>query len=106
MLAVLAALTYALLLLVGASEHIADLRRLGTEDQSLDIPQWQLLAILPVGFGLLLLRLAQAAFRIWTRRQEGLLNTDETAEALAHHLVSLTTEATGDPASRRAAKPR
>jgi len=106
LLAALAGLTYALLLAVGALEHIGDLRRLGTEDGSLGMPQWQLLAILPVGFGLLLLRLAQAGVRIWTRRQDGLLSADEAAEALDRHLASLTTESTVDPPPRRAAQPR
>ncbi len=102
LLAVGAGLAYGVLLLIGAWDHVAGLYRQGTEADG--VPQWQLVAILPAGFALLLLRLVQAGVRIWTRQRDGLLHGDEAAAALSHHLASLA--ASPDPPAPRKARRR
>jgi len=102
LLAAGAGLAYGALLLAGAWDHVAGLYRQGSEVDG--VPQWQLVAILPAGFALLLFRLVQAGVRIWTRRQEGLLPGDEAAAALNHHLASLA--ASPDPPAPARARRR
>jgi C4-dicarboxylate transporter DctQ subunit len=100
LLAAGAGLAYGGLLLAGAWDHVAGLYRLhGAADGD---ASWQLAAILPTGFALLVFRLVQVVVRIWTRQQEGLLQGDEAAAALNHHLASLS--ASPDPPAAR--KPR
>lgn len=89
LLAVAAGLAYGVLLLIGAWDHVVGLYRQGVEADG--VPQWQLVAILPAGFALLLLRLVQAGAQIWTRQRDGLLHGDEAAAALSRHLASLAT---------------
>lgn len=102
LLAAGAGLAYGILLLAGAWDHVAGLYRLrGAADGG---PPWQLAVILPAGFALLVLRLVQAGVRIWTRRQEGLLQGDEAAAALNHHLASLPVSP-DPPAAHKARRP-
>jgi C4-dicarboxylate transporter, DctQ subunit len=100
LLAAGAGLAYGTLMLAGAWDHVAGLYRLRSEAGG--VPPWLLAAILPAGFALLLYRLLQAGVRIWTRRQEGLLQGDEAAAALTHHLASLA--ASPDPPAPRKAR--
>ena len=100
LMAVAAGLIYATILFVGSWQYVGKLYKIGIESEDLPIPQWVPMVILPVGVGLLILRLAQVGWRIWTRRQSGLLLGDEAADSLRQHLDSMT-EATLPELPRR-----
>lgn len=57
---------------------------LDIETEDLSVPLWVPYLILPVGFGLLFVRLAQAAFRILSGRQHSFQLADEAASAIEH----------------------
>lgn len=81
LLAVLAALVYAVIMLVGSWDYVSKLYTIGIESEDLPIPQWVPMAILPIGMLLLILRLLQAGLRIFRGEQESLL-ADEAREAI------------------------
>lgn len=97
LLAVAAGLTYGAILLLGSWEYVSKLYRIGIESEDLPIPQWVPMAILPVGVTLLLIRLGQAAWRIWQGQQEGLLLSDEASHAIEEHLERGEAETTVPP---------
>ncbi len=81
-LTALLALLYAGLLLYGGWVYVDKMHILGVEAEDLPIQRWVLLLIVPLGFALLFLRLAQAAWRILSGQQAGFRLADEAAEAL------------------------
>jgi C4-dicarboxylate transporter DctQ subunit len=89
LLAVAAGLIYGAILLVGSWEYVGKLYKIGIESEDLPIPQWVPMAILPIGVGLLMLRLGQVGLRIWTGQSDGLLLGDEAADAMKEHLDDL-----------------
>jgi len=100
LIAVAAGLIYATILLVGSWQYVGKLYKVGIESEDLPIPQWLPMIILPVGAGLLFFRLAQVGWRIWTRRQSGLLLGDEAADSLRQHLDSMTEATLPEPGRR------
>jgi C4-dicarboxylate transporter DctQ subunit len=98
--AVAAGLIYAIILFVGSWQYVAKLYKIGISSEDLPIPQWVPMVILPIGVALLFLRLAQVGWRIWTRRQSGLLLGDEAADSLRQHLESMVETRPPDPARR------
>lgn len=99
--AVAAGLIYATILFLGSWEYVGKLYTIGIESEDLPIPQWVPMAILPVGVALLFFRLAQAGWRIWTRRQSGILLGDEAADAIRHHLQGIDEASTAEDAVER-----
>jgi C4-dicarboxylate transporter DctQ subunit len=89
LLAVAAGLIYGAILLIGSWEYVGKLYKIGIESEDLPIPQWVPMAILPIGVGLLMLRLGQVGLRIWTGQSDGLLLGDEAADAMKEHLDDL-----------------
>jgi C4-dicarboxylate transporter DctQ subunit len=77
---VLLAGLYAALLLFGGYSYVDTMHTLGVEAEDLPVERWILLLALPLGFLLLLLRLAQLAWRILTGRQSGFHLADEAKE--------------------------
>jgi C4-dicarboxylate transporter DctQ subunit len=61
--ALLASLAYCFLMAYGTAIYIAGLMRLGHFAQDIPLPRWLLLSVLPAGFVLLALRIAQAGWR-------------------------------------------
>jgi C4-dicarboxylate transporter DctQ subunit len=75
---------YAGIVFVGSWNLVDFTYVLDIESEDLPIPQWVPYLILPIGFGLLFLRLAQVAFRILAGRQHGFQLADEAAAAIEH----------------------
>jgi C4-dicarboxylate transporter DctQ subunit len=100
LIAVAAGLIYAVILFVGSWQYVGKLYKIGISSEDLPIPQWVPMVILPIGMALLFLRLAQIGWRIWTRRESGLLLGDEAADSLRQHLDSMAETTPADPARR------
>lgn len=75
-------MAYAAIVLYGGYVYVDKMYLLGVEAEDLPIQRWVLILILPIGFALLLLRLAQATWRILSGRQAGFRLADEAREAL------------------------
>jgi len=73
---------YAAIVLYGGYEYVDKMILLGVEAEDLPIQRWILIIILPIGFALLLLRLAQATWRIVSGRATGFRLADEAREAI------------------------
>jgi C4-dicarboxylate transporter DctQ subunit len=72
---------YAAILLIGSYNYVDTMHTLDVEAEDLPIQRWLLLMALPIGFTLLLIRFAQAAWRIASGHQTTIL-ADEAKEAL------------------------
>lgn len=75
-------IVYSAILLYGGFIYVQKMYDIGILAQDLPIPQWVPRLVLPIGFGLLILRFSQLFFRIVTGRESGLHLADEAAEAL------------------------
>lgn len=64
MLAVVCCCAYVILMIWGSYELVARLFRLGTKARDLPVQRWILMSILPIGFALFGLRLAQVTLEI------------------------------------------
>lgn len=73
---------YAVLLLIASLRYESVMITLGIEAEDISVPRWVFLLSLPVGFSLLLLRYALAAWGILTGRDKGVLLGDEAAETI------------------------
>jgi C4-dicarboxylate transporter DctQ subunit len=80
--AVVLCMCYGAIVFVGGWNLVEFTYILDIESEDLPIPQWVPYLILPVGFGLLFLRLAQAAYAIVSGRQRGFQLADEAAQAI------------------------
>ena len=83
--AALLCLLYAALLLKGGYDYVARLHIMGVDAEDLPVERWILMLCLPIGFALLFLRLAQAAWRILRGVDTGLAVGDEASAAIAEH---------------------
>jgi C4-dicarboxylate transporter DctQ subunit len=69
-IALFAGLAYCALMIYGSSQFVDRLMTLGTNARDIPLPRWALTGIMPVAFGLLALRLVQAARPVlWPRAQ-------------------------------------
>jgi C4-dicarboxylate transporter DctQ subunit len=59
--ALVLALTYCALMIYGGAAFVARLHELGNAARDIPLPRWLLTAVLPLGFGLLGVRLLQTA---------------------------------------------
>ena len=80
--AALFCMAYGAIVFVGGWNLVEFTHMLDIESEDLPIPQWVPYLILPIGFGLLFLRLAQATYRILSGRQSGFQLADEAAAAI------------------------
>lgn len=80
--AVLLCLLYAGIVLVGSYEYVSKMKIVDIEMQDLPIPVWMARSILPLGYGLLGLRLLQVLWTLVTGRSDSLHLGDEVADAL------------------------
>ena len=71
-IALVAALAYCALMIYGSSQFVDRLMALGTNARDIPLPRWVLTGIMPIAFGLLALRLVQAARPLlWPARKSG-----------------------------------
>ena len=82
--AALLCLVYAVIVFFGAWKYIGKMYEIGIMAEDLPIPQWVPRLSLLIGFGLLILRFAEALFRIVTGRETHMQIADEAVDALKH----------------------
>ncbi len=80
--AALLCIVYSVILFIGGWEYVDKMYTLGIEAQDVPIPQWVPRAVMPLGFGLLVIRFAEQFWRIVSGRDAGLKLADEAADAL------------------------
>ena len=67
-IALVCALAYCALMIYASSQFVDRLMTLGTNARDIPLPRWLLTGIMPIAFGLLALRLVQAALpKLWPR---------------------------------------
>ena len=69
-------LVYCALMAYGSASFVAGLYALGHDAQDIAVPRWLLATVMPVGFGLLALRLLQAGWRYFVPRPESQTEVD------------------------------
>lgn len=79
---VVLALIYASFMIYGSVEYINRMMIIDIEAEDIPVKRWILSICLPIGFGLLFIRLIGMAWRIFTGKSEGYELADEAAEAL------------------------
>lgn len=82
--AALLCLVYALIIFYGSWQYVAKMYEIGIMAEDLPIPQWVPRLSRLVGFGLLIVRFAEAFFRIATGRETRMQVADEAVDALKH----------------------
>lgn len=96
-LAALLCLLYAGLLLKGGYDYVARLHLMGVDAEDIPVERWILMLCVPLGFALLFLRLAQAAWRILRGAEAALPVGDEARIAIAEHEAEPPRGETRDP---------
>lgn len=81
-LIVLLCLLYSGMVIYGSWVYVSKMRMVGVEMEDLPIPVWVVRSILPLGYGLLTLRLLQVLWGLASGRTQSLHLGDEAAEAL------------------------
>jgi len=81
-LAALLCVVYSVIMFYGGTLYVDKMYQIGIEAQDLPIPQWVPRLVLPIGFGLLILRYSAQFYRIVTGKEAGFHLADEAAEAL------------------------
>jgi C4-dicarboxylate transporter DctQ subunit len=81
-LVLLLALLYTGLMLYGSFEYIQRMYIINVEAEDIPIATWKLSLCLPLGFVLLLIRLLEMGWRIYTGESEGYELADEAKEAV------------------------
>jgi C4-dicarboxylate transporter DctQ subunit len=82
LIVVVLALVYAGIMLYGGYGYVRRLMILGVEAQDIPVERWILNLSLPIGFGLLFIRLLQMGWRIATGKSSGYELADEAAAAI------------------------
>ena len=77
-------LAYSVIVFIGAWQYVAKMYEIGIMAEDLPLPQWVPRLSLLVGFGLLIVRFAEALWRIAAGREARLHVADEAADALRH----------------------
>ena len=75
-------IVYSVIMFYGGWVYVDKMYEIGIEAQDLPIPQWVPRLVLPIGFGLLILRYSALLYRIVTGKEAGLHLADEAADAL------------------------
>ena len=81
-LVLLLALLYTVLMMYGSFEYIHRMYIINVEAEDIPVPTWILSLCLPLGFVLLLIRLLEMGWRIFTGQSEGYELADEAQEAV------------------------
>jgi C4-dicarboxylate transporter, DctQ subunit len=75
-------IVYSAILFYGSWVYVDKMYQIGIEAQDLPIPQWVPRLVLPIGFGLLVLRYSALLYRIVSGKETGFHLADEAADAL------------------------
>ena len=75
-------IVYSGILFWGGLVYVEKMYSIGIMAQDIPIPQWVPRTVLPIGFGILIVRFSQLFYRVVTGKQQGLQLADEAAEAL------------------------
>ncbi len=81
-LVLLLALLYTALMMYGSFDYIHRMYIINVEAEDIPVPTWILSLCLPLGFVLLLIRLLEMGWRIFTGQSEGYELADEAQEAV------------------------
>jgi C4-dicarboxylate transporter DctQ subunit len=81
-LAALLCVVYSVIMFYGGTLYVEKMYQIGIEAQDLPIPQWVPRLVLPIGFGLLIVRYLALLYRILAGKESGFHLADEAAEAL------------------------
>jgi C4-dicarboxylate transporter DctQ subunit len=77
-------LLYAVIVFYGSWQYVAKMYQIGILAEDLPIPQWVPRLALLIGFGLLIVRFAEALYRIASGRETRMQVADEAVDALRH----------------------
>ena len=77
-------LVYAVIIFIGSWHYVAKMHEVGIMGEDVPIPQWVPRTALLLGFGLLIVRFAEALVRIVTGRETRMQIADEASDALKH----------------------
>ncbi len=99
--ALTAGLTYGAIMVLASWNYVSRIYQIGIEAVDLPIPRWIPLSILPIGFGLVLLRMLQAGWRMLHGEEGGFKLGDEGEDAIAQFgdLLDPATDKNGDKKS-------
>ena len=75
-------IVYSVIMFYGGWVYVDKMYQIGIEAQDLPIPQWVPRLVLPIGFGLLVVRYSALLYRIVAGKESGLHLADEAADAL------------------------
>ena len=89
------ALAYCVILFIGAWNYTDTMMLIGVEAEDIPVERWKLSIILPIGFVLLGIRIAEGAFRILRGTQTGIELGDEATQALQAFQADLVAESEG-----------
>lgn len=78
----LLALTYTVLMLYGSFDYIQKMYVIDVQAEDIPVATWKLSICLPLGFALLLIRLLEMGWRIFTGQSQGYELADEAREAV------------------------
>jgi C4-dicarboxylate transporter DctQ subunit len=80
-------IVYSVILFIGSWVYVDKMYSIGILAQDLPVEQWIPRTVLPLGFGILILRFSMLLWRILTGREAGLHLADEAADALKQGLA-------------------
>ena len=75
-------IVYSVIVFIGGWQYTQKMYAIGILAQDLPIEQWVPRTVLPIGFGILILRFSHLFYRIVTGKERGLHLADEAQEAL------------------------
>ncbi|MGE0845506.1 MAG: TRAP transporter small permease [Flavobacteriaceae bacterium] len=75
-------IVYAVLLTIGSWKYFQTVKMIGVTGEDINIQRWILLLVLPFGFAMLIVRLAQATWSIALGKEVGFKLHDEAADAM------------------------
>jgi C4-dicarboxylate transporter DctQ subunit len=78
----LCTIIYGVLFTMGSLDYIDTVYLIGVTGEDIPIPRWMLIIILPIGFGLLTIRLTEATWRNLRGDELGIGLADEVADAM------------------------
>lgn len=88
---------YSVILFIGSWVYVDKMYSIGILAQDLPIEQWIPRTVLPLGFGILILRFSILLWRILTGREAGMHLADEAADALKHSMSDAPASADEQP---------
>ena len=75
-------IVYSVILFIGGWQYTEKMYTIGILAQDIPIEQWIPRTVLPLGFGILIIRFSQLFYRVVTGKERGLHLADEAADAL------------------------